>query len=191
MTRMPVHKIPASKVPASKVPASKIAPPRSSPHWYVVQTRHLSEARAAHELEAQGFNVFLPRFLKRRSHARKVTWAPAPLFVSLDPAVQRWRSVNGTHGVVRLVSGDDGPAPIASSIVEELMARRDGNGYIALPQRPVFDPGEAVRIVYGSFENAMGLFEDFTDQDRVAVLLELLGRKVRVVLDEGMIEKAA
>lgn len=166
------------------------------PNWYVAQTRHLSEARAAHELEAQGLKVFLPRYLKRHSHARKVTWKPAPLFpgylfVSFDPAVQRWRSVNGTYGVARLVAGTDGPAAIASGIIEKLMARRDGAGYIALPQRPVFQPGEPIRITRGSFENSLGLFEDFTDQDRVAVLLELLGRKVRVVLEEDMVEKAA
>ena len=168
----------------------------SSTQWYVAQTRHLSEARAAHELEAQGFAVFLPRYLKRRSHARKVTWVPAPLFpgylfVSFDPAVQRWRSVNGTIGIARLVLGDDGPAPVPSGIITELMARRDEKGYIALPQRTDFRSGEVVRILEGSFENAFGLFENFTDQDRVAVLLSLLGRKVRVVLDESLIEKAA
>ena len=53
----------------------------SDARWYVAQTRHLSEMRAAHELEAQGFDVFLPRYLKRRCHARKVTWVPAPLFL--------------------------------------------------------------------------------------------------------------
>ncbi len=166
------------------------------PNWYVAQTRHLSEARAAHELEAQGMKVFLPRHLKRHSHARKVTWKPAPLFpgylfVSFDPAVQRWRSVNGTLGVARLVAGKDGPTALAVGIVEKLMARRDGAGYITLPKRPVLRPGEPVRITQGSFENSLGLFEDFTDRDRVAVLLELLGRKVRVVLEEDMIEKAA
>ncbi len=170
--------------------------PVAAPHCHVVQTRHLSVARAAKALEAQGFAVFLPRRLKRRSHARKVTWVPAPLFsgyllLSSDSAKQRWRSVNGRQGLARLVSGYNSPTPIESGVVKELMARRSGNGYIALPQRPVFDPGASVRIAHGSFENAMGLFEDFTDQDRVAALLELLGRKVRVVIDEGMIEKAA
>ncbi len=166
------------------------------PQWHVAQTRHLSEARAAHELEAQGFSVFLPRYLKRRRHARKVTLGPAPLFpgylfVRFDAGVQRWRSVNGTVGVARLIMGDDGPAPIASAIVETLMAQRDVQGYIPLPAKPEFAAGEVVRISGGSFAASLGLFEDFTDQDRVAVLLELLGRKVRVVLDQDMIETAA
>src|SRR5258708_986001 len=109
------------------------------PRWHVAQTRHHAEARAAHELEAQGYGVFLPRYLKRRSHARKVTWAPAPLFpgylfVSCRSPTQGWRAINGTIGVVRLIMGDDGPASVAADIVEALKARRDDDGYVKLPR---------------------------------------------------------
>lgn len=164
--------------------------------WYVVQARHLSEQRAVLELENQGFETFLPRYLRKRRHARKVTLVAAPLFpgylfVRLDPARQRWRSINGTYGVTRLVSGENGPLPIADAVVEGLWARRDWQGYIALPQRPDFAPGQMVRIRSGSFAETLGLFEGFRDQDRIAVLLDLLGGKVRVLLDEDMVEKAA
>ncbi|MCO5090649.1 transcription termination/antitermination protein NusG [Bosea sp. (in: a-proteobacteria)] len=164
--------------------------------WYVVQTRHLSEMRAAQELANQGFEVFLPRYLRKRRHARKVSLVAAPLFpgylfVSFDPARQRWRSINGTYGVARVIAGEDGPVPVASGIVGALRTRADAQGYIALSQRPGFVPGEAIRIRSGSFAETLGLFEGFRDQDRVAVLLELLGGKVRVVLDEDLVEKAA
>ena len=43
---------------------------------------------------------------------------------------------------------------------------------------------ERVRIVDGVFANCLGLFEGISDQARVAVLLELLGRKVRVKIDD-------
>lgn len=164
--------------------------------WYVVQTRHLCEARAAQELANQGFEAFLPRYLRKRRHARKLSLAPAPLFpgylfVSLDPARQRWRSINGTYGVVRVIAGEDGPVPVAGGIVAGLKARADGQGFIALSQRPDFVPGEIIRIRSGSFAETLGLFEGFRDQDRVAVLLELLGGQVRVVLGEELVEKAA
>lgn len=164
--------------------------------WYVVQTRHLCEMRAAQELANQGFKVFLPRYLRKRRHARKVSLVAAPLFpgylfVSFDPARQRWRSINGTYGVARVIAGENGPVPVAGGIVTGLRARADEQGFIAMPQRPGFVPGEAIRIRSGSFAETLGLFEGFRDQDRVAVLLELLGSKVRVLLDEGMVEKAA
>jgi transcriptional antiterminator RfaH len=164
--------------------------------WYVVQTRHLSEQRAVQELESQGFETFLPRYLRKRRHARKVTLVAAPLFpgylfVRLDPTRQRWRSINGTYGVVRLVAAESGPLPISDAVIDGLRKRLDEQGYIAISQRPDFVPGQVVRVRSGSFGETLGLFEGFRDQDRVAVLLELLGGKVRVLLDEDMVEKAA
>lgn len=66
--------------------------------WYVVQTQINAEAKAAEHLALQGFSLYLPRYLKRRSHARKVDTVARPLFprylfVAMDVAVQRWRSI--------------------------------------------------------------------------------------------------
>ena len=38
----------------------------SSTRWYVVQTQVNSEAKAALNLRRQGFDIYLPRFLKLR-----------------------------------------------------------------------------------------------------------------------------
>ncbi|WP_423064577.1 transcription termination/antitermination NusG family protein, partial [Burkholderia cenocepacia] len=40
--------------------------------WYVVQTQVNAEAKAVANLGRQGFSTYFPRYLKRRSHARKV-----------------------------------------------------------------------------------------------------------------------
>jgi transcriptional antiterminator RfaH len=164
--------------------------------WYVVQTRHFAETRAAQELANQGFETFLPRYLRKRSHARKVTQVAAPLFpsylfVAIDPERQRWRAINGTIGVARLVATENGPLPVVPGIVEGLRARLNAGGFIEMSQRPSFTSGETVRIRAGSFAETLGLFEDFRDQDRVAVLLDMLGGTVRVLLDESLVEKAA
>lgn len=164
--------------------------------WYVVQTHHQGELRAARELANQGFEVFLPRYEKKRRHARKVTLVAAPLFpgylfVRLDPSQQRWRSINGTYGVVRVIACDGGPMPISEAVITGLRARLDARGYVEMSLRPDFAPGELIRVRSGSFVDSLGLFEGFRDQDRVAVLLELLGGKVRVVLGEDLVEKAA
>lgn len=171
-------------------------PQAGGARWYVVQTRHLCEMRAARELANQGFEVFLPRYQKKRRHARKVTLVgaalfPSYLFVCLDPERQRWRSINGSYGVARVIAGEDGPLPVASGVVAALRARLTDKGFIDIALRPNFVPGETVRIRSGSFAERLGLFEGFRDQDRVALLLDLLGSKVRVVLGEELVEKAA
>lgn len=163
--------------------------------WYAVQTQPRRELRAAEELRRQGYDVFVPAYRKRRSHARRITTVPTALFpgylfVSLVPS-QPWRAINGTVGVVRIVGSGDAPAPIATDVVEGLMARRDADGFVALRPRHDFAPGDRVRVCGGTFEDALGLYEGLRDADRVAILLDILGRRVRVTLPLDAIATAA
>jgi transcriptional antiterminator RfaH len=155
-------------------------------HWYVVHTQALAEEKAAFNLRRQGFDVYLPRYLKRWRHARRVEKRPAPLFprylfVQLDMARARWRAISSTLGVARLVCAGERPAPVPPGIVEAIRGREDAGGLFPLREVP-FRRGEAVRVVSGSLATAIGLFESLSDNDRVVLLLDLLGRKMRVAL---------
>ncbi|HZT24509.1 MAG TPA: transcriptional activator RfaH [Pseudolabrys sp.] len=156
--------------------------------WYVVQSHPNAEHKAAAHLERQGFSTYLPRYLKRRRHARRIDIVPAPLFprylfVGIDLGAQRWRSIVSTVGVSRLVCNGDLPAPIADQVIHELQAREDASGFVRLLDRPNFHAGDRIRILDGAFADCLGLYEGMRDSDRVAVLLDLLGRKVRVTVD--------
>ncbi len=88
--------------------------------WYVVQSQPSAEAKAVFHLNRQGFETYLPRYLKRRRHARRVETIAAPLFprylfVAIDLNAQRWRSVFSTVGVSRLVCQGEIPTPISNS----------------------------------------------------------------------------
>ena len=50
--------------------------------------------------------------------------------------------------------------------------------------------GELVRITAGAFQDMIGRLVELRDQDRVVVLLELLGRTVRAQLEAGAVEAA-
>jgi transcriptional antiterminator RfaH len=163
--------------------------------WYVVQTQPHAESKAIGHLVRQGFAAYLPRYLKRRRHARKIETVAAPLFprylfVAVDMETQRWRSIHSTFGVSRLVCNGDEPAPVPEAVVAELQSRVDAQGFVRLERRPQFVPGEHVRIVDGVFADSLGLFEGMADRERVAILLDLLGRKVRILLDENAIRAA-
>jgi transcriptional antiterminator RfaH len=158
------------------------------PRWYVVHTHVHAEMKAASHLERQGYGVYLPRYLKRRRHARRVETVAAPLFprylfVTIDRVAQRWRSIQSTIGVTHLVCNGEAPAFVTDAVVADLRGREDERGYIQLDNRPRFARGDKVRVVDGVFDACFGLFDGMADRDRVAILLDLLGRKVRVVLD--------
>jgi transcriptional antiterminator RfaH len=82
------------------------------------------------------------------------------------------------------------PAVVPQTIIEGLKRREDANGLVQLEHRPRFAPGDKIRVLNGAFCDCLGLFEGISGQERVAILLDLLGRKVRVVLDMDIIDAA-
>jgi transcriptional antiterminator RfaH len=164
----------------------------SGARWYVVQTHPRGEQKAAAHLCRQNFEVYLPQYIKKRRHARRFDTVAAPLFprylfVAVDMAAQRWRSIQSTIGVVRLVCNGEAPAPVAATVLAALKEREDERGFIRLEPRPRPRPGDPIRVLDGAFADHLGLYEGMTDSERVTILLELLGRKVRVMLDAAYV----
>ena len=171
------------------------APLVLQPRWFVAHTQPQAEARAVLNLERQGFATYLPRYLKQRRHARKVEVVPVPVFpryvfVAIDLGRQRWLSIRSTVGVSRLVCQGDAPLPVPDGVVEAMLRRHDEAGFVRMAAPPGLRVGDKVRVLGGAFEEALGLFESITDEQRVTILLDMLGRKVRVTLDSGLIAAA-
>ena len=78
----------------------------------------------------------------------------------------------------------------STNVIDALRRHEDENGSICLPVRPRFATGDKVRLVDGAFVDCIGLFEGMKDIERISVLLDLLGRKVRVVLDADSVAAA-
>lgn len=182
------------RAPSAAVAALPAAAPSPAGRWFVAHTQPQAEVRAVLNLERQGFATYLPRYRKRRRHARKVEIVPVPLFpryvfVSIDLARQRWLSIRSTVGVSRLVGHVDAPLPVPDGVVEAMMRRHDEAGFVRLAASGL-RVGDKVRVLAGAFEETLGLLEAITDEQRVTILLDMLGRKVRVTLDSTLIAAA-
>jgi transcriptional antiterminator RfaH len=152
----------------------------------VVHTLPHQETRAEQNLRRQGFAPWLPVFRKARRHARKVDSVVAPLFpsylfVQLDPDVDRWRSINGTFGVVKLLCSGDVPRPVPDGLIDEIMRRRNADGFVQICSRQ-FAVGEALRVATGPFAELEGIYEGMSGRERVVLLLNMLGRKVKATV---------
>jgi transcriptional antiterminator RfaH len=153
-------------------------------YWCVANTQANAEDKAVFHLMRQGFNVLLPKHLKRRSHARKVDWVPRPLFpgylfVEIDPSFSPWRAIRSTVGVLDVIRFGDTPAPVPDGVIDEICARQDENGLVKTIDGPGFKPGDPVRVLRGALGEFEALFEASDERNRVTVLLNLLGRQVR------------
>ncbi len=154
-------------------------------YWCDVQTHVRSEDKAAFHLGRQGFEVFLPKHLKRRKHARRIDWVAAPLFprylfVAIDPEATQWSSIRSTVGVGDLVRFGNRPAAVPMGVIAEIMARQDENGLVKAHIGCPFKAGDRVKIAEGPLSDLEGLFDCATDEERVTVLLNLMGREVKV-----------
>jgi transcription elongation factor/antiterminator RfaH len=159
----------------------KIETAAAAVRWYVVHTQPFAEDRAGVRLETQGYHIFCPRLRKMVRHARKSTIKfvplfPGYLFLRLDISRERWRSVNGTRGVIRLLTQGDIPQAVPPGVVEDLKSNADVDG--ALDQTPLLHAGQYVRVTEGPFANFVGTLQRLNGTDRVHVLLNLLGRSV-------------
>ena len=164
--------------------------------WFAVQTHARGETLASANLQRQGFEVYLPQYLKRRRHARRTDWVKAPLFprylfVRLDPQTTAWRAINSTIGAQNIVSFDGRPAAVPEGIIELIIAREDDAGMVHAGSSILFKPGEEVRVVGGPLADQTGLFDCAIDEERVFILLNLLGRQVRVKVSSELLTACA
>ena len=153
--------------------------------WYAVYTRTQLEIWAKNNLEERGFEVYLPRYLKQLRHARRTDIVARPLFqrylfVRADIEAGHRPRVNTAPGVAYVVSFGDRPTAVADTIIDEIKDREEEDGFIRLGRGQRFAQGDPVKISDGALCDHIGLFHCATDNDRVIILLDLLGRQTRV-----------
>jgi transcription elongation factor/antiterminator RfaH len=151
--------------------------------WYAVNLRPQAERVALANLQRQGFTPFLPQRLKTIRHARQFRTVMAPLFpgylfVSLDLTRDRWRSVNGTMGVVSLVMSGGEPRPVPRGVVEALVELSRDAGVVRFDHD--LQVGQRIKMIAGPFADQLGTLDRLDDQGRVRVLLDMMGSVVPV-----------
>ena len=159
--------------------------------WYVATTLPRKESVAEANLANQSYRSFVPIHLETRRHARKFTTVLAPvfpryIFVVLDVGRQRWRSVNGTLGVQRLITDGERPLAVAPGVVETLIQSSDQRGAL-IYRADNLAIGDRVRLVAGPFAGSLGVLQRLDGAGRVQVLLEFLGGAVRVTARRRMV----
>ena len=162
--------------------------------WYVAHTRPNNEQRAIINLQRQGFEVYMPRYLAQRRHARKVETIARPLFprylfIRTDPKFEPWRSINSTYGISNIIARGDAPQAVPCGIVDSLKSQGDSAGIIR-PAPNAFYPGQRLEILDGPMAMRIGYFQRMSDTERVVILLDLLGRNVNVRIHHAAVAAA-
>jgi transcriptional antiterminator RfaH len=148
----------------------------SHPRWVVAQTQPLCENRATRHIVRQGGEVFSPLFYDRWGKTLRLF--PGYLFVHIEGTAS-W--LQNTMGVLRVLAMGARACEVSPQIVESYQVLADEVGVVCLPDATnTFREGQSVRITDGPFVNHVGIVEGMDAQQRVAILLSILGRESRV-----------
>jgi transcriptional antiterminator RfaH len=153
--------------------------------WYLIHTKRGREKVAEFNLLRQSYQVYYPRLLRPTRH--RGSWIdqvtalfPRYLFFRLAPS-QDLGPVRSTVGVANIVRFGYAYAVVPARIVEDLRTRADPEtGLHHLQRYSQFEPGSNVRIVAGVFDGLEGVFQRESGDERVVLLLGLLGRHTHV-----------
>jgi len=151
----------------------------AAPRWYVLKTRARAEHIAQLNLQRQGYRVYLPLFHKNRRQRGEWRQVTEPLFagylfVQLEIGVQNFSPIRSTKGVLNLVRFSELPEPMPDGAVETLITNLESS---AETPRPLFQPGARLQIVAGAFAGWEGICQAETPDERVLVLLNILGKQ--------------
>jgi transcriptional antiterminator RfaH len=163
-------------------------------HWYLVYCKMRQETVARANLARQGYETYLPILREaRRRQGRRISLIapmfPRYLFIYLNNQTDNWAPIRSTLGVVSVVRFGRTAARVPDELISVLRARVDEQGIQILPVDG-YKPGTRVRITQGSFAGYEGIFQATTGRDRVTVLLDVLGRNARTIVDSASIEPA-
>ncbi len=161
--------------------------------WYLAQLKPSGFDRARTNLARQGFASFMPMQKVTRPRCERFSEISRPLFpgylfVRIPPDQTRWRAINSTYGVARLVAlRDRYPSVVPSALIAGLRARCDLNGRLV----PVNDlhAGTRVRIVSGPFADTIATIDAVPEAGRAWVLMEMMGQTIRTAVTPRDLER--
>ena len=154
-----------------------------SKEWFILQFKSNSHHLAAKNLNRQGFETFLPlhettsRRLSRFINTSKPLF-PGYMFIRFDKAESEWHKINSTYGVSRLITFNSHLKSIPTKFVDSLMKRYDLSGKL-LPIKKLKE-GDQVAILKGPFANFIATVEKYEADQRIWVLMDLMGRKTLI-----------
>lgn len=169
-------------------------PHQSGTAWYVVHSKPRQEKLAKENLERQGYRIYLPtikitKIWRGEQQYRFEPLFPRYLFFQPQSEQHSIAPVRSTLGVTRLVRFGITPALIRDQTILELMAWETRQHQSNFEELTNIQPGKTVVVTEGAFKGMEGLVSQVSEQ-RVLVLLELLGQEQKLAFEPKQLELA-
>lgn len=144
--------------------------------WYLIQTKPKQEAIATQNLSNQGFEVFYPKAIIKN---KTVSLFPRYLFIELDDKNQNWTPIRSTRGVANFVRFGLKFAIVPNQIINMIKIQQQQT-IEKMIDICSHQKGDLVEIQSGAFKGQQAIFQNYNSNDRVTVLLKLIGQQHQV-----------
>jgi transcriptional antiterminator RfaH len=154
-----------------------------SKEWFILQFKSNSHKQAAKNLNQQGFETFLPLHdTTSRKSSRFINTSkplfPGYMFIRFDKADTEWHKINNTYGVSRLITFNSILKSIPTTLIDNLIKRYDLSGKL-IPMKNL-KKGDQVKVLSGPFANFIATVETYETEQRIWILMDLMGRKSKL-----------
>lgn len=161
-------------------------------HWYCVRSKPKKERVAAGSLATlHGLEVFCPQIRFQRKTVRGPVWFqeamfPGYLFARFD-LFEMKQAVSYAPGVLTIPVFDEHYVPVPDDVIESLQADLDAES-VAEATAPL-EVGEETTVLEGSMRGLkVKVIKLMPAQERVAVLMEMMGTLVQAEFPIGALE---
>jgi transcriptional antiterminator RfaH len=160
--------------------------------WFCLRSQPKHEHIAAAHLRNTGVETFLPRVRFKRATRQGIVWVTEALFPNYLFARFDWRAslreVQSVHGVCEVVHFGERWPTIPGPIIGQLREAIGADELRVIPAR--LKPGDEVLIVRGALHGLNAVVSRVIPaRERVAVLLDFLGRQTTIELPEDSVIK--
>ena len=152
-------------------------------NWYLIKTKPRQERLAKQNLKNQGYEAFCPL---AKINNRLVVLFPGYIFVQLNEKTQNLSPINSTKGVSHFVKFGWNFAKVPTSVIEFIKTNQDITTD-KLKNLNKFKPGDKVQISDGVFKNWVAIFKCYKPDERVILLLNLLGSEQSLSIKKELV----
>ena len=166
-------------------------------YWHLLMTKPREDERAESHLLNQDYELFRPMIRQFKIQGGKQVAVTEPLFprylfIRLDDVLGNWSKIRSTRGVAKMVRFTDMPAKVPDSLIEELRSQCIEDNIIdTIKDRPfVFEKGDEIEITEGSFRGLKAIIKAQVAEDRVLLLLNLLGKEQELEISLNQVKSS-
>jgi transcriptional antiterminator RfaH len=159
--------------------------------WYAVYTRSRTEKKVIEQMDANGYEAYLPLVKTIRQWSDRKKKVEVPLiscYVFVHVSEAEYYKILSTPGVVRYVTFEGKAAPIPDLQIDTMKKAIEGNLNIEATTKKI-TPGQMVKIIFGPLNGMEGELLKWNNKHNLIIRLNNIGYTLKVKINAGDIVK--